>query len=83
MLVSSKLRRSIALVPCILGLGLISGCGEGASTAPPPPPANLPVGAPTAPVDSKKLMDATKGGSSAAFDSTINTSLQKGTAPPK
>jgi hypothetical protein len=66
-----------SLVASFVLLALLAGCGESSQTAA-LPAANLPSNAPTAPVDPKDVMKATKGVSNAAYDSTQNPELQKG-----
>ncbi len=80
---SIAVRRALTVATCVLSFGALQGCDNAGSAPAPLPAANLPADAPKAPVDSKTVMEKTKGSSSAAFDSTVNTSLQKGTAPGK
>ncbi len=76
-------RRALVSAACGATLFLATGCDNAGSAPAPLPAANLPADAPKGPVDSKTVMEKTKGSSSAAFDSTVNTSLQKGNAPGK
>jgi len=76
-------RRALVSAACGASILLVTGCDNAGSAPAPLPAANLPADAPKGPVDSKTMIEKTKGNSSAAYDSTINTSLQKGAAPGK